>query len=126
MGEPISPNSFLDTTRLHRWLPYVRAFGAKTTGLKRHAGGELERAWAARAEHAPGRAHRLSKTRRTRRRGIRRITTVGHQHITKPRIVHIRESQHVLHVEEIDHLRNRLDRKSFTNFESLRHAQIER
>src|ERR1044071_9019366 len=29
MGEPISPNSFLDTTRLHRWLPSVRAFGAR-------------------------------------------------------------------------------------------------
>jgi len=22
MGEPINPNSFLDTTRLHRWLSY--------------------------------------------------------------------------------------------------------
>src|ERR1044071_2565513 len=33
MGEPISPNSFLDTTRLHRWLPSGRAFGAHSDYL---------------------------------------------------------------------------------------------
>src|ERR1051325_10793883 len=67
--------------------------------------------------------HRLSKTRRRQKSGAAGIVTIAHQHITKPRIVNIRNTEHVRHVEEIEHFGNRLDGPAFPDPEHLRHSR---
>src|SRR5690349_16911184 len=92
---------------------------SSATVLERHARGELEGAGAAGAKDAPRRAYRLTKTRRATRSRIAWIAAVGNQHVVEARVVHVRDAQHVRHVEEIEHFRDRFNRKPLAKPESF-------
>jgi len=60
MGEPINPNSFLDTTRLHRWLSYsaplalFAKYGVETTYEYRDVTLPANKVWATAKNDCPG------------------------------------------------------------------------